>query len=234
MERISGKLVTTKSKNAGIYAIINLNNNKFYIGSSNNLHIRRNSHFAKLRSNKHSNPYLQNAYNIDSNYFIMVEIETIDDLSILRDREQFWLDHFKTYERNIGYNINRFTDSMLGYKHSPETRVKLRKAHLGRKLPDEQKRRISESGKGRIVSKETKRKISESNTKTKLSKEFKLKHEEKATSVIQLDKEGNIIKIWKRIKEAANHLGLQSSNIVHCCKGKRKTAGGFKWAYNNK
>jgi len=49
-----------------------------------------------------------------------------------------------------------------------------------------------------------------------------------------MDLDGNILRIWERIKEAATCLGLQSSNIIHCCKGNRKTTGGFKWAYYNK
>lgn len=231
MEIISGKLVTRESKYAGIYAIINLKNNKFYVGSTTNFYVRRKGHFNDLKGNKHKNTYLQNAFNLASKYFIMVEIEVISDLEILREREQYWLDEFKSYDRTIGYNINKFVDSLTGYKHTDETKEKLRKAHLGRKLPEQQKLNISNSGKGRIVSEVTKRKISESNRVTKLSNEFKSKHKPKATPVLQIDLDGNTVKVWERIKEAADFLGVSSSNIVNCCKGKKKTTGGFKWAY---
>ena len=32
-------------------------------------------------------------------------------------------------------------------------------------------------------------------------------------------------------RQAARELGLDNSNIVSCCKGKRKTTGGFHWMY---
>lgn len=231
METIKGKTVDNNSKYPGIYAIVNLSNNKFYIGSSNNLYVRRKGHFNDLKGNKHKNNYLQNAFNKNPMYFIMIEIEKILDLNVLRTREQFWMDELKSYEKGIGYNINTNAEGLLGYQHTQETREKLRKAHTGRKLPEEQRKKISKTLTGRSLSSETRRKISESNKKTKLSKEFKDKHEEKATSVIQMDIEGNVIKVWKRIKEASHGLDIHSSNIIHCCKGKRKTAGGYRWAY---
>lgn len=231
METLLGKLITRESKYGGIYAIINLRNNKFYIGSTNNFYVRRKGHFNDLKGNRHKNNHLQNAYNLDSKYFIMVEIESISNLEVLRQREQLWLDEFKSFDRTIGYNINRFADSLSEYKHTDETKEKLRKAHLGRKLPEQQKINISNAGKGRNVSDETRMKISKSNRQTKLSEEYKSKHVPKATPVIQMDIEGNIIKIWNRVKEAADELGVRSSNIVHCCRGNKKTTGGFKWAY---
>lgn len=49
--------------------------------------------------------------------------------------------------------------------------------------------------------------------------------------VIQYDNNENIIKIWDSIKEASLELKIKDSNISLCCKGKRKSAGGFKWVY---
>lgn len=44
---------------SGIYRIINVINNKFYIGSAINLRKRRNTHFEQLNNNKHHSIYLQ-------------------------------------------------------------------------------------------------------------------------------------------------------------------------------
>lgn len=53
-----------------------------------------------------------------------------------------------------------------------------------------------------------------------------------AKQVIQYDKNGNFIKIFGSIVDAANEIGLKNtSNIILCCKGKRKSAGGFSWKY---
>lgn len=35
------------------------------------------------------------------------------------------------------------------------------------------------------------------------------------------------------VKEAANITGCRSNNISLCCKGKQKTAGGYRWGVNN-
>ena len=53
-------------------------------------------------------------------------------------------------------------------------------------------------------------------------------------SVIKLDKDNNVIKIYPTIKEASEKNGITPSNITNVCNGKQKTAGGFKWVYNEK
>lgn len=53
----------------------------------------------------------------------------------------------------------------------------------------------------------------------------------KARCVRQLDGEGNLIKEWGCINDAVRELGIQQPNVVKCCKGERKTAGGFVWEY---
>lgn len=52
--------------------------------------------------------------------------------------------------------------------------------------------------------------------------------------IIQMDLDGNLIKEWDGIVTAAKALGLHKSLIGHCCAGKRKSTGGFKWCYKNK
>jgi group I intron endonuclease len=49
--------------------------------------------------------------------------------------------------------------------------------------------------------------------------------------VIQYDKNGNYIKEWNSIREAANTLNLQESKISNCCKGIRNHTGEFQWRY---
>ena len=49
--------------------------------------------------------------------------------------------------------------------------------------------------------------------------------------VVQLDKSGNIINTFKSIRSAARAVGGHSGHITNCCKGKRSTHRGYKWAY---
>lgn len=51
--------------------------------------------------------------------------------------------------------------------------------------------------------------------------------------ILQLDKEGNVIKKWSSISEAAESFGYTAgtSHIIDCIKGRRKTARGYGWRY---
>lgn len=49
--------------------------------------------------------------------------------------------------------------------------------------------------------------------------------------VIQLDKDGNQLNEYPSAMEVQRALGYQNQHIIACCKGKIKTAYGFKWQY---
>ena len=53
-------------------------------------------------------------------------------------------------------------------------------------------------------------------------------------TVLQFDKNGNFIKDWPSINEAARITNMSAGNIVECCKGRRKTHKGFIWRYKEK
>lgn len=146
-----------------------------------------------------------------------------------------------------------------GWNPSDETRKKmseakkgkpisesLRKALTGRKgkpLSEKQKAALLAANIGRVVSEETKRKQSESHKGKKLSEEQKKKISEsgkiaqrkcKAVRVVQFDLNGNQIKIWDCMTDITQELGISQPHICSCCKGERKTTGGFRWEYADK
>lgn len=49
--------------------------------------------------------------------------------------------------------------------------------------------------------------------------------------VAQLDLNGNVVAIWKSIREAEAALGIDNSHISRCCRGKLKQTGGYRWQY---
>ena len=53
-------------------------------------------------------------------------------------------------------------------------------------------------------------------------------------TVLQFDKNGNFIKDYPSIKEAARITNMSAGAIVGCCKGRRKTHKGFIWKYKEK
>ena len=51
-------------------------------------------------------------------------------------------------------------------------------------------------------------------------------------TVLQIDKNTNeVICEYNSLKEASQNTGIASSTICNVCKGKGKTAGGYKWKY---
>lgn len=51
------------------------------------------------------------------------------------------------------------------------------------------------------------------------------------TSIIQFDLEGNLIKKWGQIKDAAECTGTNRTSIISCANGRYKSAGGSIWEY---
>ena len=51
--------------------------------------------------------------------------------------------------------------------------------------------------------------------------------------ILQFAKDGTFIKEWQSAGEAQSKLGIWQPHICDCCKGKRKTAGGFVWMYKD-
>lgn len=90
---------------SGIYKITCLKSKKIYIGSSNDCVQRYNKHIWALKNNRHHNKYLQSAFlkHGEENFEFEI-IESIEE-NILLEREQFYLDLYKSYDRTIGYNI---------------------------------------------------------------------------------------------------------------------------------
>lgn len=164
--------------NCGIYKIVNVINNKCYIGSSSNLKNRKYVHFKQLREDKHCNNYLQRAYNKykEENFIwtILEYVEKIDSKKELNkkliDIEQSYLDKYKLKNNKINkkicYNLSPMAGSQLGYNHTEETKNKFKgntngKGNKGKKRTEESKQKYRESHLGLKHSLESKIRRSE-------------------------------------------------------------------------
>ena len=52
--------------------------------------------------------------------------------------------------------------------------------------------------------------------------------------VLQFDLNGQFIKTWTSIKEAAEQLGIKYQGISRVCRGERRSSGGYMWEYVEK
>lgn len=154
----------------GVYKIINVVNNKFYIGSAVSFRKRKARHFSELRNRKHNNRHLQAAWDkYGEQAFVFVVIEEVEDRTQLLDAENRWLKPHvgKDYCYNIGVDA---TAPMLGMSgelspswgyqhtdeakerigfhsrgrgHTPEAREKIRQYLIGKPKPAGVRAKIS-------------------------------------------------------------------------------------------
>lgn len=50
-------------------------------------------------------------------------------------------------------------------------------------------------------------------------------------TVLQLEKDGSLVRVWSSAMEVQKQLHFNQSYISKCCRGKRHSAYGFKWCY---
>jgi group I intron endonuclease len=212
--------------NSGIYQIVNLINNKKYIGSSSNLPRRIARHKYTLKSNQHFNKHLQNSFNKYGKENFEFQILLYCDPENLIMYEQLICDFYKTYENDYGYNCRVFVESNRGVPVSmppcsEETKQKLALINTGKKLSPETKEKIGKSQKGKKLSMhevEAIRQRNYGNTYNlgkKRSQETKDKQREsQINKIIKKNYNGHLneeaVKVIKYMQKYHNYKGLQS------------------------
>ncbi len=136
----------------GIYQIINVTNNKRYVGSSTDITgTRWSEHKGHLRNKIHSSAHLQNAWNKYGEEAFIFEIIEKCLFEELSTKEEYWIEKYQSWNRVYGYNIQR---EINGHK----------------KVSEETKHKLSESLKGHTVSQETRDKQSKTRINLGLAK----------------------------------------------------------------
>lgn len=119
-----------------------------------------------------------------------------------------YINQFNTLNPDYGYNVA--TGGIHGYVPdrtiTKETKLKLSIAHQGMKASAQTRKKLSDSHKGLD------------------------NHQSK--SVFKLSLDGQVIDEYDSLKIAAIDNGISNKNaIIDVCKGRRETAGGYKWKY---
>lgn len=227
---------------SGIYAIVNRNNNKLYVGSASKLSSRWNGHRHDFHIRK-QNPHLLRAFEKDRDAFYLEVIEELPGASkeFILSREQFWIDFYKSYIRGNGYNMAPKAESVSGIVRTEECRKKQSVRLKGVKWSEERKahfrktRRVPSGWKWS----EERRKIQlAAHARTKWTEASRAKHLEWlknnagycSEEVMQFTKDGTLVAEYPSISEAERVFGVRS-NISSVCKGKRRKAFGFIWRY---
>lgn len=112
---------------------------------------------------------------------------------------------------------------------NPKYGYNLREGGHNSHVSEEQKRKISETLKGNIISDSTRKKLSDSMKGKLLGANSSC-----AKKIVQYDMQGNLIKIWDSISDAARELKANPSNIAKCCSNTNntyKTTSGYIWRF---
>lgn len=132
-----------------VYCFTNKINGKIYIGKTNNIDKRINSHCLACGDC----PAFHNAikkYGID-NFNVSILGEYVIEQESLDAEIKFIAEH-KSNIKDYGYNLTNGGDGISGHKHTLETRIKMSQSLKGRISPN----------KNKIASSETIKKLSES------------------------------------------------------------------------
>jgi hypothetical protein len=113
----------------GIYRIFNVINNKTYVGSSINLESRKYKHFWMLLRNGHDNNYLQKSFNKYGEESFLFEILEECDYSELINKENFYINKYKSNDLTLGYNLS-LVNEFRRNTYNDEVKVSLSKYNL--------------------------------------------------------------------------------------------------------
>jgi group I intron endonuclease len=154
----------------GIYKIINIVNNKFYVGSAVKLSRRRTRHFSELRTNRHNNAKLQAAWNkYGEAAFVFVVVEELPEGADLLAAEDRWLkEHVgNDYCYNIGttatapyLGMSGPLSPTWGRKHTDDAKQRIGAASKVRVQSEDEKQKRRKTMEGHVVQSETRLKIS--------------------------------------------------------------------------
>lgn len=121
-----------------------------------------------------------------------------------------------------GYNMTNGGDGNCGHKHTEEAKKKMRESH--KNISDETRAKMSKARKGKYIGE------NHPLYGTHLSQEI-IKKRSKSKSNAVYCVELNIV--FNSAIEDSKKLKISQGNISSCCRGKRKTAGGYHWQFIN-
>ena len=212
----------------GVYRCVCINNGCTYVGQTKSLSKRKQEHLRLLRDHRHYNKHLQRAWDKHGEYnfeWYVIETCSIDELDEL---EMYWIEHYDAY--SDGYNQTIGGYGARGFKHSDEFKEKRRQRMLGENNPMYGRTGPLNPAYGKdhsgnyngILGKHQSESAKELNRQAHLGRK-------NANSKPVICIETNSF-FWS-MGEAKRVTGCDDTTITRCCRGVKKTCGGYHWRY---
>lgn len=105
-----------------------------------------------LRNNIHFNKHLQSSWNkySESNFTFKI-LEFIENINLLKEREEYWIKHYNTLNPFKGYNTRANCDTNLHLKWSEESKLKFSLSKKGKKIKHLDYKKIAEMNNKQVV-----------------------------------------------------------------------------------
>lgn len=207
-----------------VYKITNKLNNKHYIGiTSKGISARIKEHiYTAERDPVFPIHRALNKYGKDNFTFELLDF-SCNSWEELTEKEKYYINLYKSNDREFGYNLTEGGDGTVGYKHTEEAKIKMSIASSGREVTEASRLKLSEAGKKR-----TEGRVAYWESGTQGSTRRK--------PILQYTKEGIYIREFDGVNIAAKETGISASIIITALKGKAVLASKknpYIWVYKS-
>ena len=228
----------------GIYKCTCMSNGLVYVGQAQSLSSRKYQHISRLKNHRHGNQHLQRAWDKYGEENFVWEVLEVCSPNMLDAREIFWIEELDSFKH--GFNNTAGGGGLRGFQQTDETKAKHATAARALWTPErrvhQRQRMLSENnpmhgrtgdlnpayGKdhsgpnGGMYGRHHTEDANEKNRQKHLGR-----NNANSKPVICVERN----EFFWSMGEAKRATGCDDTTITRCCRGIKKTCGGYHWRY---